>query len=154
VEVLAFRVLSKAALAYRRLTGELHGGRHPDGLARELLGLTPHTTAHLMHSTSWRHEPASRVILTYGCCPDPHPHLPATPLRARSLARSAGPTAPSPDEVSIGQVAAHAVRHLAFLEHTDPAARRLIESVPALAGALARWSPVAAGQLPTSVSTG
>src|SRR4051794_25417764 len=90
VEVLAFRVLSRAALAYRRLTGELHGGRHPDALARELLGLTPHSTAHLLHSTSWRHEPASRVILTYACCPTltrtfrPRPcgrdHWPARPV--------------------------------------------------------------------------
>ncbi|WP_165963889.1 hypothetical protein [Actinomadura sp. KC216] len=45
-------------------------------------------------------------------------------------------------------MAFHAVRHLAFLRHTDPTARQVIESVPGLTGILSSWSPAPAGQLP------
>ncbi|WUI02558.1 hypothetical protein OHR68_12380 [Spirillospora sp. NBC_00431] len=148
VEALAFRVTGDGALAFRVLAGELGAGRHPDAVARELLGLSGDTAAHLLHSTSWRHEPAGRVLLTYACCPDPRPGLPAVALTGRTLAHGHGPASPSPDRPRIEQVAAHAVRHLAFLRHTDPDARRVIESVPGLPGILASWSPVPAGQFP------
>ncbi|MFB9831350.1 hypothetical protein [Actinoallomurus acaciae] len=150
VEVLVFRVLLPDGLAYRRLSRELHAGRRPDDVARGLLGLSEHATAHLLHSTSWRHEPADRVILTYACCPDPRPELPAVPLRTPAPARSAAPAAPSPEELTTGHVAAHAARHFAFLQHTDPIAHRVIASVPGLGDALARWSPATAGQLPAA----
>ncbi|MFC4052418.1 hypothetical protein ACFOY4_22260 [Actinomadura syzygii] len=150
VEALAFRVTGDGGLAFRALAGELGGGRHPDAVARELLGLSRDTAAHLLHSTSWRHEPSGRVVLTYACCPDPRPGLPAVPLADRTLAHGEGPASPSPDRPRIEQVAAHAVRHLAFLRHTDPSARQVIESVPGLPDVLASWSPVPAGQLPGS----
>lgn len=148
VEVLALRVTRDGGMAFRVLAGELDGGRHPDELARELLGLSRDTEAHLLHSTSWRHEPAGRVLLTYACCPDPRPDLAAVPLLDETLARGDGPARPSPGSPRIGQVAAHAVRHLAFLRHTDATARRVIETVPGLPRVLASWSPVPAGQLP------
>ncbi|TYB42980.1 hypothetical protein [Actinomadura chibensis] len=150
VEALAFRVTGDGGLAFRALAGELGGGRHPDAVARGLLGLPRDTAAHLLHSTSWRHEPSGRVLLTYACCPDPRPDLPAVPLTGRTLAHGDGPASPSPDRPRMEHVAAHAVRHLAFLRHTDPAARRVIERVPGLARVLASWSPVPAGQLPGS----
>jgi len=163
VEVFAFRTDYRGGLAYRDLTGPLWGdgsprfpertghlgsARHPDEVARDLLGLTRHTSTHLLHSTSWRHERADHLVLTYACCPDPRPDLPARPLRDRVLAHGAGPASPSPDAPRTDQVAAHAVRHLAFLLHTDPTVRQVIESVPGLAAILDTWSPAPAGQLP------
>ncbi|WP_433235988.1 hypothetical protein [Actinomadura nitritigenes] len=154
VEVLAFRVTGEDGLAFRTLARELEGGRHPDALARDLLDLHRDTVAHLLHSTSWRHEPDGRIVLTYACCPDPRPDLSAVPLHDRALARGAGPASPSPDEVQVAHVAAHAVRHLAFLWHTDATARQVIESVSGLAEVLAAWSPVPAGQLPAPERSG
>ncbi|GAA4232958.1 hypothetical protein GCM10022254_34260 [Actinomadura meridiana] len=148
VEVLALRVTGDGGLAFRVLAGELGRERHPDEVARELLGLSRDTAAYLLHSTSWRHEPSGRVLLTYACCPDPRPDLPAVPLTAWTLAHGDGPASPSPDRPRAEHVAAHAVRHLAFLRHTDPTARRVIEAVPGLSGILASWSPAPAGQLP------
>ncbi|TDC78000.1 hypothetical protein [Actinomadura sp. 7K507] len=150
VEVIALRVTADGGLAFRALTGELGGARHPDAVARDLLALPRDTAAHLLHSTSWRHEPAGRVVLTYACCPDPRPDLAAVPLTGRTLARGDAPASPSPDRPRTAQVAAHAVRHLEFLRHTDATARQVIESVPGLPGILASWSPVPAGQLPES----
>jgi hypothetical protein len=106
------------------------------------------TEEHLLHSTSWRHEPAGRVLLTYACCPDPRPDLAAVPLLGETPAQGDGPASPSPGSPRIEQVAAHAVRHLALLRHTDAIARQVIESVPGLPGMLASWTPVPAGQLP------
>ncbi|TDB91927.1 hypothetical protein E1264_00200 [Actinomadura sp. KC216] len=42
----AVRVTGDGALAVRVLAGELGGGRHPDAVARELLGLSGDTAAH------------------------------------------------------------------------------------------------------------
>ena len=148
VEVLALRVTGEGGLAFRVLAGELGGGRHPDAVARGLLGLSRDTGDHLLHSTSWRHEPGGRVVLTYACCPDPRPDLRAVPLRGETPARGEGPASPSPRRPRIEQVAAHAVRHLAFLRHTDTVARQVIDSVPGLPGVLGSWSPAPAGQLP------
>lgn len=103
---------------------------------------------HLLHSTSWRHEAASRLVLTYDYCPDPRSDLPATPLRSRSLARAAGPADPSPAGTTSDHVAAHAIRHLAFLSDTDPTARPVIEAIPGLTDLLENQAPATAGQLP------
>ncbi|WP_165964324.1 hypothetical protein [Actinomadura sp. KC216] len=148
VEVLALRVADDGGLAFRVLEGVVRGGRHPDAVARELVELPRDTAAHLLHSTSWRHDPSGRVLLTYACCPDPRPDLRAVPLTVRTLARGAGPASPSPDGPRIEQVAAHAVRHLAFLWHTDAVARQVIEWVPGLTRILDSWTPAPAGQLP------
>jgi len=154
VEVLALRVTGEGGLAFRVLAGELGGGRHPDAVARELLGLSRDSEEHLLHSTSWRHEPAGRVLLTYACCPDPRPETAAVSLHGEPLARGEGPASPSPRRPRIEQVAAHAVRHLAFLRNTDTTARRVIDSVPGLAAVLASWSPAPAGQLPEPARDG
>ena len=148
VEVIVLRVSGDGGLAFRVLTGGLSGDRHPDAIARELLGLSHDTQEYLLHSTSWRHEPAGQVLLTYACCPDPRPDLAAVPLPGTALARGSGPASPSPGRLRIEQVAAHAVRHLAFLQHTDTTARQVIESVPGLPGILASRRPAPAGQLP------
>ncbi|QFG24634.1 hypothetical protein [Actinomadura sp. WMMB 499] len=149
VEAIAFRVTPDGGLAHRAATGPLGAGRHPDAVARDLLGLPPGTTAYLLHSTSWRHEPGGRVVLTYACCPDPAPGLPAVPLPDRApIACGDGPSSPSPAAPRPAQIAAHAARHLAFLRRTDPDAAEVIASVPGLAGALDGWSPAPAGQLP------
>ncbi|MBE1530672.1 hypothetical protein [Actinomadura algeriensis] len=149
VEAIALRVTPDGGLAHRAVTGPLDAGRHPDAVARDLLGLPAGGTAHLLHSTSWRHEPGGRVVLTYACCPDPHPALPAAPLPDRvPIARGDGPSSPSPAAPRPAQIAAHAARHLAFLCRTDTDAAAVIASVPGLARALDRWSPAPAGQLP------
>ncbi|WP_158079496.1 hypothetical protein, partial [Actinomadura sp. CNU-125] len=73
VEAIALRVTPDGGLAHRSATGPLPAGRHPDAVARDLLGLPPGTTAHLLHSTSWRHEPGGRVRPHLRLLPGPAP---------------------------------------------------------------------------------
>ncbi|MGE3287127.1 MAG: hypothetical protein AB7J32_13635 [Pseudonocardia sp.] len=75
------------------------------------------------HSTSWRHE-AGTVVLTYAALPDPHPGLPAAPLDAPAVLCSADPLRPAPAGLHGHHVAAHAVRHLAYLAAHDPVVAR------------------------------
>lgn len=60
-------------------------------------------------------------VLTYAVAPDPSPQLPATPLTAPAVICSGDPIRPTPPDLHAHHIAAHAVRHLAYLADTDPA---------------------------------
>ena len=76
----------------------------------------------LLHSTSWRHE-RGRVVLTYAAVveltPAAEPAQPAQPVWRIPLARGTALTAPA--AIEAGQVAAHALVHLAWLAGHDRA---------------------------------
>ncbi|TFI19918.1 hypothetical protein [Streptomyces sp. 4R-3d] len=121
VETLLLRHDAAEGFAYRRLITALGRGARPDGAARRLAGLSEGDERHLVHSTSWRATDDGSIVLTYLVHPDPAPGLPATPLPdPRALACSPKAGHPSPPDLKPHHVAAHAVRHLAFLARTDP----------------------------------
>lgn len=148
VEVLLLRHDPAEGFSYRRLITALGGRARPDDVARRLAALGEHDDAHLVHSTSWRATDEGRIVLTYLVHPDPSPDLPGTPLPdPRSLARSPRPGHPTPPDLTPRHVAAHAVRHLAFLARTDPAvAAHLASSGDSADAALDRLPGVPAGQ--------
>ena len=86
----------------------------------------------VVHSTSWRSEPG-RIVLSYVAAVETadalSPFLVAEPIGRADLARGAATAAPT----SIGtvQVLEHALRHLSWLVHDDPA----------VCAALAAWKP-------------
>lgn len=121
----------------RRALTRPRPGETPDEAARRLSGVRaddPHT---ILHSTSWRHEPGGRIVLTYAVCPDPSPWLPAAEVPDLEIARGAAPATPSPDRVAVSNVIAHAVRHLAFLMAEDPVVSRALAAHPRVAAVLA-----------------
>jgi hypothetical protein len=89
----------------------------------------------VVHSTSWRHD-GGRLVLTYLAVVEPPPALPpadvirAVPVVRSDLARGEA-TAP-PKEIGVLQVIEHALRHLSWLLHDDPA----------IAEALPDWRPI------------
>ena len=89
----------------------------------------------VVHSTSWRHD-RGRLVLTYLAVVEPPPALPpadvirAVPVVRSDLARGEA-TAP-PKEIGVLQVIEHALRHLSWLLHDDPA----------IAEALPDWRPI------------
>jgi hypothetical protein len=76
------------------------------------------------------------VVLTYAVVPDPRPDLPAEPLPRVGIVCSPDPLHPSPDGLHDHHVAAHAVRHLAYLAGTDPTVARAAAVRPRLWRAL------------------
>lgn len=99
-------------LTFRAVHRRLRGDDKPDDVARAATGAAPT----LLHSTSWRHE-AGRVVLTYVALPDPDAGAHRFPVGS-SIAQGEDGQDPSPD-VDLAEVAAHACRHLAFLDRTD-----------------------------------
>jgi hypothetical protein len=86
----------------------------------------------VVHSTSWRYE-EGRIVLTYVVVIDPPQHLPPNslelvPVNRSDLARGSS-VAPA-KAITVEAVLEHAIRHLAWLSHDDPA----------IATALADWS--------------
>lgn len=130
-------------LGYRVVRMPLPLGCTPDQAAAEACG----GGVEVLHSTSWRYDPADGVQLTYVALPDPQPGLPATTLAAPSVVCSGDPLRPSPDLMHIHHVAAHAVRHLAYLADRDPG----IMGAAAASGSVALWSALAqaAATMPT-----
>ncbi|MBA3907888.1 MAG: hypothetical protein H0X35_14570 [Pseudonocardiales bacterium] len=59
-------------------------------------------------------------MLTYAVLPDPVPALPGSALHAPAVVCSGDPQRPGPVGMHAHHVAAHAVRHLAYLAGTDP----------------------------------
>lgn len=92
------------------------------------------------HSTSWRHVAPDRLVLTYAVVPDPDPARPAIPLDPAGIVSSGDPLLPAPAEIHDHHVAAHAVRHLAYLAETDPTVRTAARQHPALWAAIARYA--------------
>lgn len=140
------RAEADGGLAYRRLVGGLHAAEDPDRAARRLAGIPAPGSGTMVHSTSWRYAADGQVVLTYAVAPDPDPALPAVQLEEVRIAYGESADRPSPVKVEAGQVAAHAVRHLAFLAEHDPKAAGPLARDPLLADALARRTPAPAGK--------
>ncbi|GLZ01597.1 hypothetical protein [Actinoplanes sp. NBRC 103695] len=129
-------------LTFRAFERPLGDDEHPDQVARELAGFG----AQLLHSTSWRFA-AGRIVLTYAALPDPDPRT-ATQLEGVGLtAVGSGPLQPSPATIDLAAVVLHAVRHLAFLRHTDDAAAAAANGDPRLWALISRHEPALAGTL-------
>ncbi|WP_327233035.1 hypothetical protein OG349_02765 [Streptomyces sp. NBC_01317] len=148
VEALLLRHDPTEGFAYRRLITALGGGARPDDTARCLALLAGHDEGHLVHSTSWRATDDGRIVLTYLIHPDPAPDLPGICLPdPGTIARSPKPGHPAPPDLRPHHVAAHAVRHLAFLARTDPAVAAHLASRSGTRDALDSLPGVPAGQL-------
>lgn len=136
VETLMLRVGTDRRWSYRHaITRPLHG-ESPDEAARRLAGVTAGDPGVVVHSTSWRHEPGGRIVLTYAICPDPEPWLAAVEVPVLEIARGEAPATPSPERVGLANVVAHAVRHLAFLMAEDPVVSGVLARHPLIAAAL------------------
>ncbi|NUW34123.1 hypothetical protein HTZ77_22185 [Nonomuraea sp. SMC257] len=139
VETLMLRADADGRWAYRRASTVPAPGETPDEAARRISGVAARDRGTVVHSTSWRYLPEGEVVLTYAVCPDPAPWLPAAePAGAAEagIARGAAPAMPSPERVEVAHVAAHAVRHLAFLLDNDPVVRAALLPHPEIAAAL------------------
>jgi len=130
LEVLALS-LQHGRLHHRLLTQPVPPGVEPHEVAVQLAGADPGDAAVLCHSTSWRQEGPSRLVLTYVLLPDsPGPgaeHYVPSPIVAAT-----DPASPQPEEVEVENVLAHALRHLAMLSREDPTIRRLVPLEPPL----------------------
>ncbi len=136
VETLMLRVGTDNRWAYRHALTRPLRGESPDETARRLSGVAPGDPDTVLHSTSWRYEPDGEIVLTYAVCPDPSPWLPATEVPALEIARGRAPATPSPQGVTLANVVAHAVRHLAFLLAEDPVVARALSRHPRIGPAL------------------
>ncbi|MEV6958087.1 hypothetical protein AB0M97_02550 [Streptomyces sp. NPDC051207] len=143
MEALLLRHEPTGGWSYRRLITGLGRETSPDGTVRRLVHLDAGDETHLVHSTSWRAVGDGRIVLTYLVHPDPDQHSPGTLLPGPlTIARSRRPGDPTPPDLEIGHVVAHAVRHLAFLGRTDPVVaahldawphtRRLLDAMPGM----------------------
>ncbi|PCG86955.1 hypothetical protein CIB93_05275 [Streptomyces sp. WZ.A104] len=148
VEVVLLRHDPIEGFAYRRLITALGRGVSPDRAARGLALLREHDERHVVHSTSWRTTREGGIALTYLVHPDPAPGRPGLPLpEPHKIARSSKAGYPSPPDLELDHVVAHAVRHLAFLEGTDPAVAAHISAWPDLAHALHSLPLATAGEM-------
>ncbi|MFJ7527930.1 hypothetical protein ACIQ1S_23745 [Streptomyces griseus] len=148
VEVVLLRHDPVEGFAYRRLAAVLSRGMSPDRTARSLATCGEHDNAHMVHSTSWRATPCGGITLTYLVHPDPAPDRPGTSIREpHVIARSPLPGHPTPAGLEMGHVVAHAVRHLAFLEGTDPTAAAHLARYPQLVRALRCLPAATAGEV-------
>lgn len=136
VETLMLRVGADNRWSYRRAMTRPGPGESPDEAARRLAGVAAGESGTVLHSTSWRYEPDGGLVLTYAVCPDPAPWLPAIEVPVLEIARGEAPAAPSPDRVTLANVVAHAVRHLAFLVAEDPVVARALARHPLIGPAL------------------
>lgn len=94
----------------------------------------------VVHSTSWRHE-EGRVILTYVAVvalPEslPPDSLVSLPVRRTDLAR--GEAMAAPMAIGVDAVLEHALRHLSWLVHDDPA---VMSALAGWTGVLAEFQP-------------
>ncbi len=124
VEVIGIRPLPDGALGYRVVHALWEPGTTPDRLALDAIGIAetpgPWTVS---HSTSWRFEEPDVVYLTYAVMPDLVMSADVTILERTGVVSSGDPMLPTPPELHEHHIAAHAVRHLAYLVETDPAVR-------------------------------
>lgn len=147
VEVLPLRVNLDGGWSYRRLVTPLLRGESPDEAARRVCGIPCGAPSTVIHSTSWRYRPEGQVVLTYAVCPDPAVQTAAIELPAIQVARGDTPATPSPKDLGVESVVAHAIHHLAFLMTTDPVVHDALGQIPAIAMALEGLSPAPAGKL-------
>ncbi|WP_336205166.1 hypothetical protein [Nonomuraea sp. LPB2021202275-12-8] len=135
IETLMLRAGSDNRWSYRRVVASPDPGQSPDEAARLACGIAADEPSTVVHSTSWRHRPGE-IVLTYAVCPDPEPWRAATELTDLEPARGAAPATPAPERIEVAHVAAHAIRHLAFLMAEDPVVRAALRRHPEVAGAL------------------
>jgi hypothetical protein len=136
-------------LYHRTRAHRLRDGEHPDVVARRLAGFAhPGESSppggRLLHSTSWRYED-SGVVLTYVALPDPEPGRGAQPLPHRAP-YATDPLAPALSGLTAGDVAVHAVRHLAYLRRTDPLVAATAAAAPELWSLIDELDPALAGR--------
>ncbi|MFI6811161.1 hypothetical protein ACIBG7_02070 [Nonomuraea sp. NPDC050328] len=131
VEVIVLRV-TEDGWAYRPESKLLKDGDSPCDVAREVA-----EGPAILHSTSWRHELGRGVILTYAAYPDRRPGAGARGLDEAAVAFGESADTPRPAVLALGNVTAHAIRHLAFLARTDPAVSAAVAADPPLAARLA-----------------
>lgn len=148
IEALFLRHDPVDGFAYRRAVTSLDQRVRPDDAARSLARLDDHNDRHIVHSTSWRATDEGQIILTYLIHPDPEPDEPPLAVAdTRRIARSQRPGHPAPPGLTPDHVAAHAIRHLAFLLRTDPGTAAHLASRPHTRRALGDIPGLAAGQL-------
>lgn len=160
VEALLLRHDPDGGFSFRRELAALHRADRPDDAVRRLAGAEAPAVAalggaarseapYLVHSTSWRATEEGQIVLTYVVHPDPEPARPgAVPLEEpRLLARGADAGHPAPVGLRLQQVAAHALRHVAFLARTDPVVAAHLGAHPGAGAALAGLPTDTAGQL-------
>lgn len=148
VEVLFLRHVPDEGFAWRRAVVELTTHTSPDEAVRRLALPDRPGGEFLAHSTSWRCGRGGEIVLTYLVHPDPDLALPATALPAEAdLARGLTSDRPGPPDLTLHQVVAHAVRHLAFLVRTDPVVAARLAPLPGLLHALDALPSALAGQL-------
>lgn len=113
---------SRDTLAYRLARHPLLEDVTPDASAAALCHPSdaPTVAVEVLHSTSWRHNPQTGLVLTYAALPDTRPDLPAAALHAPSVVCSGDPLRPTPALLHDHHIAAHAVRHLVYLLDHDP----------------------------------
>jgi hypothetical protein len=133
-------------LRYRDVRAALTAGVHPDDLAKELSGLGWCTPGALLHSTSWRFED-NCLVLTYAALPDPRPQSSTRPLWCDAMIASPNPLMPSPAQIGLEAVAAHAGRHLAFLHANDDVVVEAAAALPAMWTLLIKLTPRPASAL-------
>jgi hypothetical protein len=125
VEVVLIRL--RAGVLHHRFTRRaLTRDERPDDAALDLAQVGDGAVC---HSTSWRYQDG-RVVLTYAVVPDPQPSRSAAALTEPSVMCSGNPLRPAPADIHDHHVAAHAVRHLAYLADTDPAIAEVAAADP------------------------
>jgi len=142
IEVLVLRA-REDGLHYCPLRQSLLSPPDPDAAAKALCGSGP--PPDLLHSTSWREEDGT-IILTYVAVTDMEFSKPGR-LVSEEVAIGDGPSAPAPDALALGEVAAHACRHLAFLGATDPHVAAALQRHPELRRHVNSYLPAVAGEL-------
>jgi hypothetical protein len=124
VECFGLRAIQPGLGTQTRLVGRrVHGTRrrHPDDDAADLIGLldSPLDGVALLHSTSWRFDPSSGVVLTYMCCPDPRPDADGELIAAAQThtgTHDSNPSRPHDPHADLTDVLHHGIDHLAWLD--------------------------------------
>lgn len=149
IEIMYLRVDESGRWHYRCAAEQLPMRTDPERAARHLTGLddADGSTTAVLHSTSWRYDPAGHVVLTYAVLPDPDPTAPVKSLPGLAIARGHHHTRPAPAAIGPENVAAHAIRHLAWLAGTDPVVAAALGEDGTIRRALADVCPDPAGQL-------
>jgi len=155
VEAYSLRCAGDDVLAYRYASGPLRVSESPDIAAARISGadLADPLLPVIVHSTSWRHLSDGTIVLTYIVASDPQPAQPAVPVLNLDIARGPDSRHPTPTEIQSEHVAAHAIRHLAFIADTDPQVSMALTAWPRLRAALACLPRHPAGQLPGTATS-
>ena len=119
VEVMQLCLGPGPVLGYHVVRGCLPDATSPDDYALTLSGVRSGEPGGVCHSTSWRYENGV-VVLTYAATPV-RLFGALTPLIEPAIVCSMDPLRPAPGSLHAHHVAAHAVRHLAYLAEHDPA---------------------------------